>query len=57
MGYTFNDHPFKLLPDTLINGPKILNMNSRINFMMHLEKDQPFNIYFNGKGLNMDIYS
>ncbi len=57
LGYTYNDHAFKLLPETIINGPKLLKLTGKINFVMNLDKNKAFSLYFNSKGLNLDIYS
>jgi hypothetical protein len=41
----------------ILNGPSILKANHKINFIVHLEKSEPFSLYFNSKGLNLNIYT
>lgn len=57
LGYTYNSHPFKIVKGTTIQGPDILKGTHKINFILHVEKDQDQHIYFNNKGLKVDLYS
>ena len=57
VGFTFNERPFQLVKDQIINGPYISDASGRLNFIYHAEKDKEIGIYFNSKGRDMDIFS
>lgn len=57
IGYTYNDHPFQLVKDMVINGPIVSKGNFSLNYVYHVDPDQPVGIYFNSKGRNLDIYT
>lgn len=57
LGYTYNDKPFKIVKETIINGPNITKGNARLNFIEHLNKNDSSVISFNSKGLDLNIYT
>ena len=57
MGYTYNDHPFVLVKDTVIHGPIVTKGNYMINFIYHAEENSPVSFYFNSKGRRLDIFT
>lgn len=57
IGFTYNDHPFKLTKEKIFNGPAIMKLDHKINFVYHTEKNQSVSLYFNSKGSDLEIYS
>lgn len=57
LGYTFNEHPFQLVKDLIVNGPIVTKSDFSINYVYHAEPSQPVGIYFNSKGRNLNIFT
>ena len=57
IGYTYNDHPFQMVKGLVINGPQIMKFGHKINFIYHVVPDSPVGIYFNSKGVKLNIYA
>ena len=57
IGFTYNDHPFKLTKEKIFHGPAIMKLDHKINFVYHTEKNQPVGLYFNSKGSDLEIYT
>ena len=57
IGYTYNDHPFQLVKDQIVHGPAVAKGNYSLNYVYHVEPNQPVAIYFNSKGRDLNIYT
>ena len=57
LGFTYNDNPFFLVKDLIVMGPMITRANHEINFIYHVEPDEPVALYFNSKGRSLDIFT
>lgn len=57
IGYTYNDHPFQLIKEQAIQGPIVTKGNFSLNFIFHVDAQQPVALYFNTQGRNLNIYT
>lgn len=57
LGYTYNDKPFKIVKETIIQGPLVTKGNHRINFIQHLDQSSDEILFFDSKGLDMNVYT
>ena len=57
IGFTYNDLPFEIVKETIINGPIVQKVGYKINFIYHAEIGKPINFYFNSKGHKVRILS
>lgn len=57
IGFTYNNMPFEIVKETVINGPIVQSEGYKINFIHHAEIGKPINFYFNAKGHKVRILS
>ena len=57
LGFTYNDHPFKLIKNSLFMFPALRRADSRINLIYHAEPNKPVSLYFHSKGVEHVIYT
>jgi hypothetical protein len=57
LGFSYNDHPFKLIKNSLFMFPALRRADSRINLIYHAEPNKPVSLYFHSKGIEHTIYT
>ena len=57
LGFTYNDHPFQLTQNAVVNGPALVDLSAKLNFIFHGEANKPISLYFNTKGRRMRIFT
>ena len=57
VGFTYNDHAFQLIKNSLVDGPFISHPQARINFVYHAQAEKEVGLYFNSKGRRLNMFT